>query len=131
MKNIHRPADARIRIALSVVERQFHNPALRLQNLAALVGLSRCYLSHSIKSATGSGFRDHLRRVRIDSAFVLLMNPKLSVKEVAMAVGFNSTGTFDREFNRVTGVSPTSWRYRSWETAQLPKQKPTDRNSGA
>ena len=131
MKNIRRPADPRIRIALSIVERQFHDPAFRLQNLAARVGLSRCYLSHSIKSATGSGFRDHLRRVRIDSAVALLMDPKLRVKEVATAVGFNSTGTFDREFNRVTGVSPTAWRCRVWNTAQLPKQKRMDRNSGA
>jgi AraC-like DNA-binding protein len=131
VKPIRRPADPRIRIALTILKRQFQDPAFRLQNLAARVGLSRCYLSHSIKSATGSGFRDHLRRVRIDSALALLMDPKLSVKEVATAVGFNSTGTFDREFNRVTGVSPTAWRYRAWKKVQLPKQKPTNRNSGA
>jgi AraC-like DNA-binding protein len=36
--------------------------------------------------------------------------PLLSVKEIAGAVGYGFTSSFDREFKRVHGCTPTEWR---------------------
>jgi two-component system, response regulator YesN len=102
--------DSRVRAALAVIEQRHANASLRLGDVADEVGLSPCYLSHVIKIATGLGFRDHLRRIRIAASLPLLSARRLSVKEAAASVGFNSTSAFDREFKRLNGVTPSMWR---------------------
>ncbi|MDB0329425.1 AraC family transcriptional regulator, partial [Acinetobacter baumannii] len=49
------------------------------------------------------GVKDALRR---DAAIHLLLNPELTLEDVAQQVGFSETSTFHRAFKKWTGVTP-------------------------
>lgn len=70
------------------------------------------HLSHLFRIETGIGYRKYLSTTRLDRAQSLLLDPTLSVKEVAASVGYSTTATFDREFKRVHKCSPSEWRRR-------------------
>ena len=53
------------------------------------------------------GVKDALRR---DAAIHLLLNPKLTLEDVAQQVGFSETSTFHRAFKKWTGVTPGLYR---------------------
>jgi len=46
----------------------------------------------------------------LERAKDLLLNPTLSVGEVATAVGFGSIPHFNRSFKKYTGMTPTAYR---------------------
>lgn len=100
----------RVRTAISFLERSYSDPRLRLKTVAQAVRLSPHYLSYLIKKETGQGFRQHLGHIRLREAERLLLTSFRSVKEIAMAVGYDSTSSFDREFRRVHKCSPIEWR---------------------
>lgn len=100
----------RVRTAIELLQRLYTDPKLRLGTVAASLRVSGHHLSHLIKKETGRGFRQHLTHVRIRQAQHLLLNSHMIVKEIAVAVGYDSTSSFDREFRRINGRSPTEWR---------------------
>jgi AraC-like DNA-binding protein len=100
----------RTAVALSIIERSYSDPALRLQFVASAVRITSKHLAYLLKSETGAGFRIHLNRIRMRAAQNLLRTSFRSVKEIADMVCYNSTSSFDRQFRRVHGQSPTSWR---------------------
>ncbi|MGL6034842.1 MAG: helix-turn-helix domain-containing protein, partial [Acinetobacter johnsonii] len=53
------------------------------------------------------GVKDALRR---DAAIHLLLNPGLTLEDVAQQVGFSETSTFHRAFKKWTGVTPGLYR---------------------
>ena len=53
------------------------------------------------------GVKDALRR---DAAIHLLLNPDLTLEDVAQQVGFSETSTFHRAFKKWTGVTPGLYR---------------------
>jgi AraC-like DNA-binding protein len=49
-------------------------------------------------------------RLRVEKAKQFLLNPSLSVTEIAFSVGFNSLSQFNRVFLRYVGKAPTKFR---------------------
>ncbi len=113
-----RRISARVRLAMEHVDRSYHDSRLRLQAVARQVGLSAHHLSHLIKRETGAGFRAHLIKRRLREARRHLITGIMSIKEIAAAVGYDSTSHFDREFRRLHGCSPTVWRRRFDDEAE-------------
>jgi AraC-like DNA-binding protein len=99
--------------ALALLAARCHEPALRLEDIAAELRLSRCHLSRLISAETGQTYRRHLTELRIRLAITQLDNERLSIKEVAAAVGYSSTASFDHEFRRRCRCSPSEWRRRT------------------
>jgi len=99
-------------MALAFVERSYEQPYLRLDAVAEHVRVSPHHLSCLIKKETGLGFRQHRARLRLDRARCHLKDSLLSIKEIAAAVGYSNTSTFDRDFRRTFGCSPTELRRR-------------------
>lgn len=81
----------------------------RLGDLARRLGYSQSHLSTMIRRATGRSFVDLRRRLRFERACALL-RAGTSVKEAALAAGFDDPAYFSREFKRRVGVSPSRWR---------------------
>lgn len=80
-----------------------------LNDVAALLYLSPQTLRRRLASEGKSyqGVKDALRR---DAAIHLLLNPDLSLEDVAQHVGFSETSTFHRAFKKWTGVTPGLYR---------------------
>jgi AraC-like DNA-binding protein len=92
---------------------------LSLSTIAAQLRISRFHLSHILGRYTGRGFREHLSCFRLEAARELLVGSYLSVKEIAASVGYSSTSSFDRDFRRLHGCSPTEWQRRNCSEFEL------------
>jgi AraC-like DNA-binding protein len=81
----------------------------RLGDLARKLGYSPSHVSTLIRRATGRPFVVLRRRLRFERACALL-RAGTSVKEAALAAGFDDPAYFSRAFKRRVGLSPSAWR---------------------
>jgi AraC family transcriptional regulator len=83
---------------------------LSLVALANSVRLSPRHFARAFKESFGQPpHRYHLSR-RIDRAKMLLSDGKMSVTEIAIALGFADTSAFSTTFRRLAGGSPRDYR---------------------
>ncbi len=86
---------------------------LKLEELAACVGLSKSRTSHLLKEAFGGSFNSLLNRERIRQAKTyLLQESTLSIQEIAERVGFANEFYFNRVFRKLEGIPPGAYRKR-------------------
>ncbi len=83
---------------------------LSLEDLAQHVGLSRSYLSTIFKSELGLTFTDYLNRMRVEKSRELLLNPALTLADIASLVGYSDQSYFTKKFVQLTGQSPGQYR---------------------
>lgn len=102
--------DDRVVRAMRYIQEHGADGRLTLRQLARTVHVSPWHLARMIKRQTGQGFVAHLHQVRIAAACRRLEQTALSVKEIAGAVGYDSSSQFDRRFKRQVGVTPLSYR---------------------
>lgn len=81
-----------------------------LDKLAKVTHMAKGSLCRYFKSTTGITVFDYLNRIKIDLACKLLMDQELSVLEVCVDSGFNNLSHFNKQFRRVTGLTPTIFR---------------------
>jgi len=81
-----------------------------LDELAALVGLSTFHFARMFKHSAGVPPHAYLRALRADRARELLATTDLSIVEIALEVGYESSQALARAFRRDIGVSPSAFR---------------------
>jgi AraC-like DNA-binding protein len=84
--------------------------AIRLPDLASLVGVSSSQLSKLFREATGGGVLAHHTALKMARARLLLDTTDLTVAEVGREVGLADQFYFSRQFRRLHGVSPRAYR---------------------
>lgn len=83
---------------------------LTLETVAAVAGFSKFHFSRTFKQLSGYNFYDYLCHRRIKSAEMMLMQPGLSISQIALQSGFSSIATFNRTFKKLKGCTPTQYR---------------------
>jgi AraC-like DNA-binding protein len=91
---------------LELIDARYHDPDLKLSTLTTEVDLSLCHLSRALKRETGRGFLAHVHERRVTAAHALLLERRLTVKEIAARVGYKSVTQFDRHYKRRYGMTP-------------------------
>jgi transcriptional regulator GlxA family with amidase domain len=86
---------------------------LQLEELAENAGISRRQMERQFKQLLGEAPAETYRNIRLDRGRTLLMETDMSVTEVAVAAGFNSTGVFSRHFKARFGETPYGHRGRN------------------
>lgn len=86
------------------------NGDLGLDDLAAIAGCSPTHFSRAFKQSIGLAPFHWLNEQRIEKAKELLENSRLSLAEIALAVGFSAQPQFTTAFGRATGLTPGAWR---------------------
>ena len=81
-----------------------------MPDLARRLGVSRWHLARVLTKVTGHDIRWHITQARVQHAERLLTDPRLSIKQVAVAAGFRSTSELDRQFHRAHGTRPSAYR---------------------
>lgn len=81
-----------------------------ITDFSALLGLSSSQLHRRFRKAVGSTPMDWLRRERMNAAKRFLVQTETTISEVAVRCGYPDPLHFSREFRRVTGLSPTTFR---------------------
>lgn len=82
-----------------------------LAELAEHTSYHYVYLSKYFKSCVGISFTDYVNRYRINEACYLFRNnPKQTILQTAFDCGFDSLRTFNRNFKRIMGVTPSQYQ---------------------
>lgn len=84
--------------------------AITLESLSDHFYISRYYLSHIFKKATGFTIFEYIHSIRIVEAQKLLRETDKKVIEIAELVGFNNMSNFGKVFKTITKQSPLSYR---------------------
>lgn len=82
----------------------------RATELAEIAGQSYSSLRASFKAARGETLHDYLQKVRLSEARALLMDDRISVKEVSAKLQFRCDTYFTHWFRRHTTLTPGMWR---------------------
>ena len=83
---------------------------ITLEDILLRIPMSKSTLRRNFLRATGTTPINYLLKLRIEHACTLLQAGKLSVSEVAAAVGFNDSNYFARLFRKSLGSSPRNYR---------------------
>ncbi|TPQ49257.1 AraC family transcriptional regulator [Prosthecomicrobium hirschii] len=114
--------DAIVRALDEVIRnrRLFADTDLTLDRLARRSGVPARRISAAVNRSRGLNISQFLNDYRIAEACRLLDRTDLPVTAVMFDSGFLTKSNFNREFRRVTGMSPTDWRRREQSHADGP-----------
>lgn len=102
----------RLRLAKDAMDRDWADPGLDLDAVAACAGYSRYHFLRAFKDVYGETPGQYLTHRRIERAEEMLRCADLTVTEICSLVGFSSLGTFSARFKARTGLTPTEYRAR-------------------
>ncbi len=83
---------------------------ISLDMIADVAGFSKFHFSRLFKQFTDMSFYDYLNQRRVKEAEKLLLNPNLSITEIALRSGFSSISTFNRVFKSFKECTPTEFK---------------------
>lgn len=91
------------------IREKIGNAACNLASCAQQLRIPRRTLQRQL-AARHTSFQALLHEARMDLARQCLQNPRLSLSELAQALGYRNLSTFSRTFKREHGVPPRQWR---------------------
>jgi AraC-like DNA-binding protein len=83
---------------------------LRVADLAAHCGFGARRFHQLFEEAFGTTPHRYLQRLRLDTALALLRDPRNTLTDVALSVGFGDQSAFTHAFTRRFGLAPGQWR---------------------
>lgn len=96
------------------------NPQLDIKAICQAVHVGRRVLERRFRNLLGRTILDELQRVRVEEAKRLLDDTELSMPSVAERSGFANTNHYNSVFRRITGGTPTDYRFASRATRRVP-----------
>ena len=103
----HEP-DAVHRIRKYIIEHSHED--ISLEAISRMAGLSPFYISKLFKEQFGVNYIDFLTECRIEKAKKLMADPELSMKVIALEVGYRDPNYFSKVFKKMCNISPTEYR---------------------
>ncbi len=97
---------------LMAAQALYRDENLNLSRLAKRLGLPSRQISGAINRSLGVNVSQYVNQLRIREACRLLEETDQSVTAIMLSSGFQTKSNFNREFRRVTGMSPVDWRER-------------------
>ncbi|MGW8826386.1 response regulator transcription factor [Paenibacillus lautus] len=91
------------------IEQNYQND-VSLYDIANRFHVSREYISRKFKQKHGINIPEHLNRIRISKAKILLQNPGLKMAAISEMVGFKNEKYFSLVFKKQEGISPKEFR---------------------
>jgi AraC-like DNA-binding protein len=83
---------------------------LRIADLAVHCGFGMRRFHQLFNEAFGETPHRYLHRLRLDTALTLLADPRPTLTDIALDVGFADQSAFTHAFSKRFGISPGQWR---------------------
>lgn len=93
----------------SFIEENFSREC-NLSELAKHIGYDYSYLSRYFKNKVGLSFNTYVNMYRLNNACYLIKNTNDSILNCALESGFTSLRSFNRNFKKQFGVTPTEYQ---------------------
>lgn len=103
--------DPRIKFALGIIATRF-NEKLTVRDLTKSLGVSGSHFRYLFRKETGVTFQNFLREARLRAAAQRLLDDELSIKEIALSIGYRHVSNFNRDFSRRFNITPSRYRAR-------------------
>ena len=87
----------------------------RIDSVAAIAGLAPRTLQRRL-TETGWTFSALLRRARMRAASQLLVDPAVTLAEIGYCCGYADQAHFQRDFRRMTNMTPNAFRRQALAT---------------
>jgi len=100
---------ARMNKIIDFVIKNFHREIL-LFEAASMVNMAENSFSRYFSQRTRKSFTGFVNEVRLNHASKLLIGTSKSVTEICMESGFNNLSNFNRQFRKVYGKNPLSFK---------------------
>ena len=110
---LRRPGSHHPIVAAAMAHTQANLATATAASVSAAVHVSERTLRRLFHDEVGMSWRSYLRQARLLRAMALLAVERVTVLEVATAVGFDSVSAFNRAFLERSGETPSSYRRRS------------------
>ena len=81
-----------------------------MNDIAEDSGMSQRHFRRDFEDAMNMKPLDYVNLVRVDKACFLIEKEDASMEEIGYRVGFQTQSTFNRNFKRLTGLSPYQWK---------------------
>lgn len=98
-----------IAAAITYIASHYDQP-ISVESLASLCCMSTASLRRKFRLALNVSPLDYLHQVRIGNAISMLTLDNLSIMEIGNRVGYRSLSSFNRQFLKITGKTPTKYR---------------------
>ena len=94
---------------LSFIEAHYRED-ISMQDAATALRYSDAYFCKRFKQCFKVNFSAYLNEYRVGKARQLVLDPRLSLKDVSTACGYADANYFTRVFKRITGKTPSEYR---------------------
>ncbi len=94
---------------LLYIEENYQNEC-NLKDLADKLKYDYAYLSKLFIVKANIGFNRYLNQYRINRACYMLKNTELPISQIAVENGYSSLRTFNRNFIKITGLTPSRYQ---------------------
>lgn len=88
----------------------YTDPTIDAARLAKRLGVPLRRMSAAVNGQLGLNVSQFVNGYRVDEACRLLADSEATITAIMQEVGFETKSNFNREFQRVTGMSPSAWR---------------------
>ena len=95
-----------------------YNKNITLSQLAAVMNISPMYFSNYFKSTFRISPKQYILNKRLMESQRLLIESRLSIKEIAYTVGFENENYFSEFFTSKVGISANKFRKRDMQTTR-------------
>ena len=108
----HKPDDVNSRRIAKVFSyiNVHYKESMRLDDVAALVGMTPPAFSRFFKRNTNLNLSDYITKVRLGMMCRMLVDTTMSVAEISYECGFNNISNLNRIFKTQKGMTPKSFR---------------------
>jgi AraC-like DNA-binding protein len=116
----------RLRRSILILEKILRDtPSVRvtLDDVAEILCVERTYCCRVFREVTGLCFTEWDRRRRIGIAMIMLHSSDASITSIASSCGYIDLTTFERNFRKFVGVSPTHYRLSTGESTGTQERK--------
>ena len=89
-----------------------YNEEIKISDMAGNSGLSESHFRRIFEETMNMKPVEYVNLVRIDKACGLIQKEDISMEDVCFRVGYQTPSTFNRNFKRLTGMTPYQWKHQ-------------------